>query len=88
VAASDGINHRIVAAFGKNLRRARHSHGLTQEGLAEVSGIDRSVIGIIERGEREIGISLALRLSAALGVSLDALFAGAPVTRPRRGPRR
>jgi len=41
----------VCAAFGRNLRAIRKSKGLSQERLAHESGIDRSYVGKIERGE-------------------------------------
>jgi transcriptional regulator with XRE-family HTH domain len=47
---------------------------LTQEDLAERSGLDRSYIGGVERGERNPTLSVIERIAGSLGVSLAELF--------------
>ena len=46
----------ICEAFGRNLRAIRKSKGCSQERLAHETGIDRSYVGKIERGEVNITI--------------------------------
>ena len=46
----------ICEAFGRNLRAIRKSKGFSQERLAHETGIDRSYVGTIERGEVNITI--------------------------------
>ncbi|MGQ7269959.1 helix-turn-helix domain-containing protein [Marinobacter sp. V034] len=46
----------ICEAFGRNLRAIRKSKGFSQERLAHETGIDRSYVGKIERGEVNITI--------------------------------
>lgn len=53
----------------------REETRLSQEKLAEAAGFHRTVIGFIERGEREIGISKLWPLAQALGVEVPDLFA-------------
>lgn len=60
--------------FGQAVRETRESRGLTQEQLAFASGINRSYIGDIERGARNVSLLNIVRLSNALGVSTSALF--------------
>ncbi len=60
--------------FGHNVRSLRESLGLTQEGLAEASELDRSYIGGVERGERNPALDAILRLATALKVAPAALF--------------
>ena len=63
-------------AFGKNIRRLREALKLTQENLAVDSGLDRSYIGGIERGERNPSLSTILQLASALNVPPGRLFTG------------
>ena len=63
-------------AFGRNIRRLREASRLTQENLAVDSGLDRSYIGGIERGERNPSLSAILKLASALNVSPGHLFSG------------
>ena len=62
--------------FGHNVRRNRRTRRLTQEDLAEASGLDRSYIGGVERGERNPTLTAILRLASALKVAPEALFQG------------
>ena len=74
------LNRRIAARV-KELRAAR---GLSLDALAGTSGVSRSMISLIERGESSPTAVVLEKLSAALGVTLASLF-DAP---GRRGPRR
>lgn len=56
---------RIVA---QNVRLLRLSRELTQEKLAEISGLHRTYVGSIERGERNISLENIDRLASALEV--------------------
>lgn len=63
-----------MVAFGRRVRHFREERRLTQFDLANATGIDRAVIGFIERGEREVGISKVRPLADALNVSAADLF--------------
>lgn len=60
--------------FGDAVRKARTAAGLTQEGLADRSGLDRSYIGGVERGERNPTLSVIEKIADSLGISLAELF--------------
>jgi transcriptional regulator with XRE-family HTH domain len=66
--ASDNSNEKIKALFGKRLRELRTSKGLSQEGLADLAGLDRTYVSSCERGERNLTIVSVSKLSTALGV--------------------
>jgi transcriptional regulator with XRE-family HTH domain len=55
-------------AFGEVLRRHRKHRGLSQERLAQLSGLDRTFVSLLERGGRQPSLSTLLRVAAALGV--------------------
>jgi transcriptional regulator with XRE-family HTH domain len=55
-------------AFGKRLRALRAARGISQEALADLSGIDRAYVGSIERGQRNVSILNIYRLARALEV--------------------
>ena len=61
-------------AFGKRVRELRTEKGLSQEGLALACDLDRTYIGGIERGERNVSLINIQRIAAALGVPLRELF--------------
>jgi transcriptional regulator with XRE-family HTH domain len=64
----------LLLIFGDTVRKLRHDKGLSQEKLAELSGLHRTYIGGIERGERNIGLLNIIQLAKALGVVPSALF--------------
>jgi len=55
--------------FGRRLRAIRKSRGLSQEDLALDAGLDRTYIGSVENGKRNISIVNICRLAEALQVS-------------------
>jgi transcriptional regulator with XRE-family HTH domain len=59
-------NHDL-ARLGGALRAARKARGLSQESLADAAGIDRSHMGKIERGERNVSVLNLIRIATALG---------------------
>ena len=60
--------------FGAWIRLLRQARRLSQEQLGTRAGIDRAVIGRIERGEVNVGIAYLWQLAAALNVRLPDLL--------------
>lgn len=60
--------------FGGRLREIRHMKGLSQEELAGLAGIDRTYVGGVERGERNLSVLNVKRISDALGINIKDLF--------------
>jgi transcriptional regulator with XRE-family HTH domain len=60
--------------FSSNLRWHRLDKSLTQEQLAEKSGLHPNYVGSVERGERNVSIDNMQKLSEALGVDLPELL--------------
>lgn len=60
------LQTEIKRAFGCKVRLEREVRGLSQEGLALVCGLDRTYIGGVERGERNISIINIHKIAAAL----------------------
>jgi transcriptional regulator with XRE-family HTH domain len=48
-------------AFGRTVRRLRQSQGLSQERLAEMTGLDRTYISGVERRHRNVSLDTAVR---------------------------
>lgn len=64
--------------FGARLRSLRKEMGWAQERLALESGLDRTYVGSVERGERNIALLNICRLARALNVEPFELMRFAP----------
>ena len=62
-----------MVVFGRRVREVRKSKGISQERLAEMAGIDRSYMGNIERGEKNITLKKAYEICDALDVKIEDL---------------
>ncbi|MGH4013931.1 MAG: helix-turn-helix domain-containing protein [Pseudonocardiaceae bacterium] len=67
---------QTLAAFGRRVRATRESTGLSQEQLADKSGLHRTYVGSVERGERNIALLNIIRLARALEVDPGDLLSG------------
>lgn len=79
------LEQRIAA----QVRQLRSAAGLSLEGLAARSGVSRSMISLIERGESSATAVVLDRLAAGLGVTLATLFEhpdGQPLRRRAEQP--
>jgi transcriptional regulator with XRE-family HTH domain len=64
----------IRVRFGKALRKMRHKLGVSQEEFADLCGLDRTYIGGIERGERNVSLVNIEKIAKALRITLSELF--------------
>ena len=82
--SSSALNQRIAA----RVRELRGAHGLSLDGLASKSGISRSMLSLIERGESSPTAVILEKLAAGLRVTLASLFDGpaAAAVQTSRGP--
>lgn len=62
------------AAFGERIRQLRSDQGFSQEDFAHKVGLDRTYIGGVERGERNLSLDNIHRIATALNVSPAILF--------------
>lgn len=60
--------------LAQNLRTLRFTRGWSQENLAELSGLHRSQISLLERGQVNIGLDNLEKVATALGLSVGELF--------------
>jgi transcriptional regulator with XRE-family HTH domain len=60
--------------FGRRVRTLRHKQGISQEVLAEKSGLHRTYVGSIERGERNVSLINIQKIAKALNVPAKDLF--------------
>jgi transcriptional regulator with XRE-family HTH domain len=72
-------SHRSAAVaerFGSNLRRVRRWEGLSQIKLAARASMDRTEVGLLERGERICRIDTLIRLVGAMAIQPGELLDG------------
>lgn len=67
---------KALSEFGRNVSRFRDQAGLSQDKLAEKADVDRTYLSGIERGARNPGIKIVIRIARALRVSIDQLCKG------------
>lgn len=60
----------------RNLRRVRKERGLSQEALADLVGINRNYVGMIERRENSPTVDMVERLALALEIDPVDIFKG------------
>ena len=66
---SSKVDHNgDLVAFGAAVRARRKELGLSQEALADLAEIDRSHMGKVERGERNVTLLNVIRIAQALAV--------------------
>lgn len=64
----------ITTLLSRRVRQLREARGHSLEALAERSGVSRSNISLIERGESSPSATVLDKLAAGLGVTLASLF--------------
>ena len=64
----------VRVRFGRALRRRRNRLGVSQEEFADQCGLDRTYIGGIERGERNVALVNIEKIAKAFRVPLFELF--------------
>jgi transcriptional regulator with XRE-family HTH domain len=69
-----GKRDPLQAAFGRAVRRAREVRKISQEKLAELSDINRTYMGDVERGERNLALKNMSKIASALGMRLSQLI--------------
>jgi transcriptional regulator with XRE-family HTH domain len=74
----------ITARIARRVRELRDAHGYSLDALAERSGVSRSNISLIERGQSSPTAAVLDKLAAGLGVTLASLFevSRAPAAEP------
>ncbi|MEM9846297.1 MAG: helix-turn-helix transcriptional regulator [Bacteroidota bacterium] len=62
-------DRELLKKVGQKIRGFRLKSGLSQEKLAFASNLDRTYIGSVERGERNISIINLEKISSALNIN-------------------
>jgi len=66
----------ILVRFGQRVRALRREQGYSQESFAYACELDRTYMGGIERGERNLALRNIERIASTLGISLSELMDG------------
>ena len=69
-------NPRI--AFGARLRELRLERGISQEKLAEMAGLHRNYVGVLERAGQSASLDAICKLASALQMKPAALLETLP----------
>jgi transcriptional regulator with XRE-family HTH domain len=64
----------IRIRFGKAVRSRRHKLGISQEEFADRCNLDRTYVGGIERGERNLALLNIEKIAKAFRISISELF--------------
>ena len=69
-----GPHKKARGYVAKRLRLLREAREMNQDELAILSGVHRSYIGVIERGDKGVGIDMLGKICDALGISIQDFF--------------
>jgi transcriptional regulator with XRE-family HTH domain len=70
------VTEDVRIRFGRAVRKRRHKLGVSQEEFADMCGLDRTYIGGVERGERNVSLVNIEKVAKALRITLSKLFRG------------
>ena len=66
----------VFVRLDQRVRGLRREQGYSQESFAYACELDRTYMGGIERGERNVGLRNIERIASTLGISLSELMDG------------
>ncbi|MBX3332411.1 MAG: helix-turn-helix transcriptional regulator [Nitrospira sp.] len=72
---------KLFARFGERMRDLRKERGFSQESFAAHCGLDRTYVGGIERGERNLALKNIGIIAKALGLTMSQLLEGVDTER-------
>lgn len=64
----------IKERFGQKVKQLRKAKDLSQEDLAERSGLNRPYISAIEQGKRNVSLEVIEKLAEALEIEIKEFF--------------
>ena len=67
------VKHQNLIKIGEKIRTLRTSEGYSQEEIADASGMGRTYMGRVERGEQNISIQNLIQIAFALNVEVGVL---------------
>lgn len=65
---------KLIKIFGNNVKKYRKLNNMSQETLAELSGLHRTYISDIERYQRSISLNNIEKIANALNIKPAKLF--------------
>jgi transcriptional regulator with XRE-family HTH domain len=68
------VKSEILVRFGQRVREERIKQRLSQEQLAELAGVHRTYIGMIERAEKNITLENIEKVANALKIKPETLL--------------
>lgn len=68
------MKKKILIKFGQKVREERMKKGLSQERFAEMAGVHRTYIGMIERAEKNITLENIEKIAKALKMKVSDLL--------------
>ena len=63
-----------LAMMGMKIKEARTGRRMTQQALADASGLDRTYISLVEHGKQNLSIGAVLKIASALDVPIGDLI--------------
>ena len=70
----DNVLVAKIKILGLQIREIRRARGFSQESFAQACGLDRTYVGGVERGERNLGFKNLLRIAEALEIEPSELL--------------
>ena len=64
----------VLVKFGQKVREERLKRKLSQEEFADIAGVHRTYIGMIERAEKNITLENIQKISKAFGLKISELL--------------
>lgn len=68
------MEESILKKFGQRVKELRTERNLTQQQLADISGLHKNYIGMIERGERNPSLVNIYILAKSIEISISELM--------------
>lgn len=70
----NSMKETVLVDFGKKIKELRSLKKISQEELADLAGVHRTYIGMIERAEKNITLLNIEKIANALNINIKDLF--------------